>query len=74
MRGITAFLSAIMIFEQLIVIGSANSAHAADVNNEKYSIEYRITNTWDGGCNAEIVLNNLYNEGLGAAVNEALSK
>ena len=58
-RIITVLLSTVMFFEQFATTDAMFYSHAEDVLSEDYSIEHRITSTWDGGCSAEIILTNL---------------
>ena len=58
-RNITAFLSAIMLMEQLAGTGAVIYAHAAEEAEANYSIEHNVTVAWDDGCSAEIILTNL---------------
>ena len=57
-RKITALLSAIMLSEQLASTGAVIYAHAEDAVPAKYTIEHKVTSSWDGGCTAEIILTN----------------
>ena len=58
-RRITALLSAVLLSEQLATTGAVLYVHAEDVQPENYSIDHNVTNSWDGGCSAEIILTNL---------------
>ena len=58
-RRITMALSAIMLSEQLAGTGAVLYAHAEDEIKTEYKIEHSVTSSWDGGCNANIILTNL---------------
>ena len=58
-RRITMALSAIMLSEQLAGTGAVLYAHAEDEIKTEYKMEHSVTSSWDGGCNANIILTNL---------------
>ena len=58
-RRSTMALSAIMLSEQLAGTGAVLYAHAEDEIKNEYKIEHNVTASWDGGCNANIILTNL---------------
>ncbi|MBO6206358.1 MAG: cellulose binding domain-containing protein [Lachnospiraceae bacterium] len=58
-RRITLALSAILLSEQLAGTGAVLYAHAENEEKTEYSIEQSVTSSWDGGCNANIILTNL---------------
>ena len=58
-RRITMALSAIMLSEQLAGTGAVLYSHAEDEIKTEYKIEHSVNSSWDGGCNANIILTNL---------------
>ncbi len=59
MRIATAILSVVLFFEHFVISSKAIFARAEDIVLENYSIEYNVSDYWDGGYSADIILNNL---------------
>ena len=58
-RKMSALLAGIILFEQISGTLPMIYACAEEDTTTAYSIEHKITSSWDGGCNAEITLTNL---------------
>lgn len=58
MRRITFFLTIVLLAEQIILTWEPVFAYAAGKREIEYTIEHKVTSSWDGGYTAEIVLIN----------------
>lgn len=60
---IAALLAVVILIEQIVAISPMHYVNAQGDTEVEYSIDHKVNSSWNGGCNAEIIMKNISNAG-----------